>query len=196
MRSLAFVTAAAALVIAGSPLPGQDPTPAPAPPPSSPPTQQPTPAPGTWAAEAGVNSGVSILKFRNPRSAWITNFAASYRKSEYEGDPALDPYDRTSFFGQVTLGLRSYGRPGERVRPFSTVAGIVTVVSSGGPARVGFGIAGESGGAYFFSPHVSLGAGVRLNVARQSFREEFGTDVLSTHITAALQTLFLGAVYF
>lgn len=196
MRSTAFVLVVAALFSAGSSLVGQEPIPEPTQPVPQP-AHQPTPAPGTWAAEAGVNSGVSILKFRNPRLAWITNVSASYRRSEYEGDPAFDPEDRTTFFGQLMLGLRSYGRAGEQVRPFSTIAGIVTVTSSGSPARVGFGLAGESGGAYFFSPHVSLGAGVRLHVARQSFRDEFGgSGVSSTHVTAQLQTLFLGAVYF
>lgn len=154
------------------------------------------PRKGSWGAEAGFGTGVSLLHFRSDRSAWIVGVNGAYNKHAVEVDGVPDEED-TSISAQLRLGLRSYGRAGQALRPFHTVAGLVSVIGGSRIPRLGYGLVGESGGAYFFSPQLSLGAGASVIALRSSYHENFGgPDYLVTSTSITVQLFFAGAVYF
>lgn len=63
---------------------------------------------------------------------------------------------------------------------------------------MGYGLAGDVGAAYFFTPHVSLGASGELSARYSATHRDFGVlgqqDVKNYNVVFALN--LLGAVYF
>src|SRR5687768_14710845 len=83
------------------------------------------PKAGTWAAEASSGPSASLLKFRNDKSAWVFGINALYQQENTEETPPAPSFDQDITLIQARLGLRRYGLARERMRPFSTLSGIV-----------------------------------------------------------------------
>jgi hypothetical protein len=154
------------------------------------------PAAGTWAAEAGA--GGSLLRFRSPASAWILGGTVTHTQTDIEtsgGLPAIDPDPVTR--ATLRLGIRRYRNEGQPLRPFYTIAPIVTFFHSGS-SEWGLGGMLEAGAAHFFSRHVSLGASGALTGTLQfASSSGGGTEIKArTLIIEASVVRVLAAVYF
>lgn len=154
------------------------------------------PRAGSWAAEATPSGEVSLLRFSNSTSAWLVGFGGSYFRHDEESGPIELELTTVT----LRLGFRGYRSPEERFRPFHTVAGLVEYISAEGRASPPWAFGGqlEYGGAYFFTPRVSLGTSLELRgMYGRGSREVFGapeTNVTEIRISTGLR--FLGAVYF
>src|SRR5688500_14720372 len=116
--------------------------------------QDPGPRAGSWGAETSLDNDVSLLRFRSRTSAWLAGFSGFYVKHEEEDDTFEAELTAIS----LRLGMRFYRAPESRLRPFTTVAALVRYLDGTGSPPWAFGAQFEYGGAYFFTPHVSLGA--------------------------------------
>ena len=110
------------------------------------------PEKGTWGAEAAVGSfeSGSVLHFLSPQ--WAVLGSASLRTTRFNGESTTDATFTSS---SVALGARRYGRTGLGLRPLLGFGASIGKFQTSG--TVG-GVYGEAGAAYFFSPHLSLGA--------------------------------------
>jgi hypothetical protein len=154
------------------------------------------PKAGTWAAEASSGPSASLLKFRNDRSAWVFGINATYLQEDSEATPPT-PFDQDVTMIQARLGLRRYGVARDRMRPFSTLSGIVGYQDLSFQKAWEVGAAAEVGAAWFFSPHVSLGAAGDVSLTYGKGERDFGTPEKFTTITAQFSGFRLvGAVYF
>jgi hypothetical protein len=159
------------------------------------------PIAGSWAAEGLVSSlgiGASVLRFRSTQSAWIVGLNASggVRRQEFAAT-AFTPAERTTIrFVSVDLrlGQRRYGSPGMRLRPLGG-AGVLGSYQGGGGQRLwAAGVYGEGGAAFFFNPHVSLGASGEVRVV---YDEQRGGTLTAREVTLrGTLARLLGTVYF
>jgi hypothetical protein len=156
------------------------------------------PKAGTWAAEGTTNTA-SLLRFRSPTSAWILSASILYLHEEDEiSGPTPSSTTDDAFSVQMSVGLRTYRRPEERIRPFTTlraIAGYRNDFARGWSV----GGAGDVGAAYFFSSHVSLGVSGALNVIYEQLERDagFGNTLRDKTLVARFDGFrLLGAVYF
>lgn len=160
--------------------------------------QEEGPKAGTWGAEAGSGGSATLLRFRNPTSAWTLGFAAAYTHQE----------SRTAGFGgtstrvddllssELRFGLRKYRENQSRVKPFTTVGVILGYNKSTLNKGWRYGAATDFGAAYFFSPHVSLGTAGEFSLTYQD-AEDQATAFAQSQLTARFSGFrLLGAVYF
>jgi hypothetical protein len=164
-------------------------------------TQVSGPNPGSWAAEGVVGSvgvGASVLRFRSTQSAWIVGMNASgvVRREDIAATP-FQPADRVTIRSasvDLRLGQRRYASPGMRLRPLAG-AGVLGSYQGGGGLRLwAAGIYGEGGAAFFFSPHVSLGASGEVRLV---YDEQRGGNVTAREVMLrATLARLLGTVYF
>lgn len=159
------------------------------------------PVAGTWAAEASTTTSASLLRFRSPSSAWVLNVALAYQRREEDQPTGLPTFDTdASFFtSDVRIGIRSYRRVPQRVRPFTTVSAVVGFEDSNFSTNGWrFGAALELGASYFFSPHLSMGVSNALVATYQFTRRDLNGETLDGSIVTATLGGFrlLGAVYF
>jgi hypothetical protein len=117
---------------------------------------------GTWAAEVGSTSGLSVdgagssaalLRFFSKQTALVSSFGFS--RTERSGSSTFGSNDFSTLALQV--GVRRYTRSGLGLRPIIGGGLLVSRISSGGNTDTGIGGYGEAGAAWFFNPHVSLG---------------------------------------
>jgi hypothetical protein len=156
------------------------------------------PKAGTWGAEASPGTG-ALLRFRTPTSAWILSTSIFFEHVEEESTGPFPPSPtRDLVFGRISAGIRTYRRPQERVRPFTTLGAIVGYRNDFAKGWA-FGGAGEIGTAYFFSSHVSLGVAGILSVVYERLEQGVGggATTRTKSISANFDGFrFLGAVYF
>jgi hypothetical protein len=101
--------------------------------------------------------------------------------------------DQHIFTANLRLGLRYYGEPTERARPLMTLSALVGYQDYGG-TQLSLGGAAQAGGAYFFTPHLSLGVAGEISVQRT--RDRVGGIESKGVITRFDGFRVLGAVYF
>ena len=156
--------------------------------------QEVVPRAGSWGAEASVDNDVSLLRFRSSTSAWLVGFSGFYLKRDEEDDTFETELTAIS----LRLGMRFYRAPTSRLRPFTTVAALVRYLDGIGSPPWAFGAQFEYGGAYFFTPRVSLGASfdVRGLYGSGTSDQGIGPEVEVTEFTLSSGLRFLGAVYF
>lgn len=154
------------------------------------------PRAGSWAAEATPSGEVSLLRFRSSTSAWLIGFSGFYNKRDE--DTAGGGLDGETTTALVRLGWRGYRATQSRVRPFTTIAALVGYDDIVFGPTWNFGGQFEYGGAYFFTPNVSLGASLALRAVYGSGSREqpLGAEVDVTQLTINTGLRFLGAVYF
>ncbi|WP_353266521.1 hypothetical protein [Gemmatimonas sp.] len=126
------------------------------------------PEKGTWGAEASINGGPagsggqggSLIAFVTPTVALTGGLSFSRTSSRGE---FIDESNLLFTPGITTVasnvGVRRYGRNGLGLRPIYG-GGVLYTVRSVHGARRDNGVGGyaEAGAAWFFNPHVSLGA--------------------------------------
>jgi hypothetical protein len=116
------------------------------------------PEKGTWGAEVslGNNEGASVLRFQSPRWALLASGTASSLRVKD------DITGRTSSFNSVALrvGARRYARSGLGLRPVTGFgATYLNNTNTLGSSDSGqYGVYGELGASWFFTPHLALGA--------------------------------------
>jgi hypothetical protein len=129
------------------------------------------PPQGAWGAEAsyGPSTGVSLLRFSSPRTAWLLGAFVylGQEASDQSTQTGITRSTNTTASLNVRVGRRWWtGEPNERMRPFVGL-GVAGGFSKFGNTRTLEGSAiGELGATYFFGPHVSLGTAGELSVAR------------------------------
>lgn len=156
---------------------------------------------GTWGAEVSlVNSG-ALLRFRSARTAWVLGVSGSARRTEIDADLSPFASDAVSDgFSYLTLGLRRYGGTGA-FRPLAG-AGVIASYSfqaAGADSRnIGAGAYAEYGAAWFFNPHVSLGAlgSVDAGWNRQRIKGDGSVQTYTTISATARAVRVVGSVYF
>ena len=142
------------------------------------------PVAGTWGGEAsvGTGQGASLLLFQSPRWALLAGGTIQSTTSTFVGGDVAGTNRFT--LTALRVGARRYGRSGLGIRPIAGLGLLVAGATGDGTQVGGYG---ELGAAYFFNPHVSLGASAELNIlARDGGGTSFGA-------TLARLT---GAVYF
>jgi hypothetical protein len=158
------------------------------------------PKAGTWAAEASSGPSASLLKFRNDKSAWVFGITALYQQENEEPTPPGVSLGQDVTLVQARLGFRRYGLARDRMRPFSTISGIVGYEDFGVQKGWQVGAAAEVGASWFFSPHVSMGAAGDLSLTYGKADRDFGFGTPATKITTITAQFsgfrLLGAVYF
>jgi hypothetical protein len=162
---------------------------------------------GQWGAEASIGDGQSatLLRFRSPTSAWLLSFGGRVSGATLETSGSLEEENATMWSVDARLGMRSYRASSGAFRPFTTVGAL----GSYSDGEQGFNDATtwtagaflELGGAWFFTPHVSLGASGELNAAYRETKAQSGgfpeTDLkLKSWMVEAGRIRLLGAVYF
>ena len=82
---------------------------------------------GTWGAEASFPQSATLLRFRNPGSAWLLGLTADYSQQEFSASGTTLNTDATQhgFNALLRGGIRFYREPTKPVRPFIGVAGLV-----------------------------------------------------------------------
>jgi hypothetical protein len=123
---------------------------------------------GTWAAEAatgggfGVNVGqsASLLRFVSPSTALIGGLSVSRTSIESQATFATTTSAITTSLTSISLqaGVRRYARTGLGLRPLYGAGVLFSRQSGYGATDNSVGGYAEAGAAWFFNPHVSLGA--------------------------------------
>ena len=161
------------------------------------------PRSGTRGAEVAIGEFASgrLLRFTSPTAAWLlgADFVV-IRESAEQSLPfgGTDDDTRTSVRVAARAGVRGYREPGRALRPF-TGAGLTGTILRPGPGFQSWdaGLYGELGAAYFFSPHVSLGAVGELSVGYGEDRRGSVSDLRVTRWRVGSSLVrVLGAVYF
>lgn len=128
-----------------------------------------------WGVEASTGGTGSLLRFRNPTSAWVLNAAFFYDRIDEPDPPSpLARGDLQLISAEARFGMRFYRRVQEKTRPFTTVSALLGYqgIGSGGGTRPG--VALELGASHFFTRHVSLGGSVDLRGYYWRQREQSG----------------------
>jgi hypothetical protein len=138
------------------------------------------PESGTWAAEAStggtpgglLGQSAAILRFLSPKAALIGDFSFSHS----DGDASLISAGNSSAVS-LRAGVRSYMRSGLGLRPI-VGGGVLFSRQSFGTAKFNAaGAYGEAGAAWFFNPHVSLGALGSLSAVNGNDRWTVGGSI-------------------
>lgn len=158
--------------------------------------QETGPRAGSWGAEATPGGEVSLLRFQSNTSAWLIGFAGFYNKRQEDG--GAGGLEGETTYAALRLGWRGYRASESRVRPFTTVAGLVEYDDNVFGPMWNFGGQFEYGAAYFFTRNVSLGASFDLRAlyGTGSRDQPLGGEVDVTEIRVNTGLRFLGAVYF
>ena len=158
------------------------------------------PAAGTWGAEAANGGSASLLRFRSANSAWLIGFNGQYSKivaaftNPVTGTTTEDRDE--DWFAQARFGLRWYSSSDTKLRRFSTLSATVGYNGGNGDGPV-FGASGELGGAWFFTPHVSLGTSATLSADWMHGNANGTSSFIRDYVTVQLSGFrLLGAVYF
>jgi len=156
------------------------------------------PKAGTWGVEgASFSSGASLLRFSSPRSALLLGATLNYQKVETDGGGTGINSDLTA--AEIRLAFRRYRHVDASLRPFFALGPIIRYSKAGDSDGWGFGGSFDVGASYFFTPHLSLGAGYELSAVVQKMEAPtvFGppANQTVTQIRAGGVRL-LGAVYF
>jgi hypothetical protein len=197
MSTIAYLRpllAAAVLLLAPTVLDAQEP----------PPRDTLGPRAGRWAAEVGAGTGLSgtLLRFRSPATAWLLGVDGSFAQSRQElpdpfGGTQTETVTQVDLFARI--GLRRYRTTQSALRPFTSAGLLGGIGRFDGTRTWAAGVFAELGAAYFFSPHVSLGAagGLRASYGEMRADSQFGPSVRSrTIFISASAVQVLGAVYF
>jgi hypothetical protein len=157
------------------------------------------PKAGTWGAEASTGPSASLLKFRTDKSAWVFGINALYQQENEETTTPGVTLDQDITLVQARLGIRRYGLARDRMRPFSTLSGIIGYQDLSFEQGWEVGAAAEVGASWFFSPHVSLGAAGDVSLTYGKAERDFGVSPTMKVTTIRAQFSgfrLLGAVYF
>jgi hypothetical protein len=139
------------------------------------------PVKGTWGGEASVGGdgqGASLLRFQSPQ--WALLVGGSIRSTTGAGftGGARERYTAAG----LRIGARRYGGSGLGVRPLLGLG--VNIFGATGQSNE-LGAYGEAGAAYFFNPHLSVGATAELSAAgREGGGSSFGASL--ARLTAAV----------
>jgi hypothetical protein len=163
--------------------------------------QENGPKAGTWGGEASAVGGVgTLLRFHSPERALAIGLRLDYLSQKVTQTPPTTgvDFDTKTFNAQLRLGVRRYRRVPERLR---THSGISVIVGNFTGDQRGYeiGSAFESGAAYFFSPHVSLGVSSDVSVIISQTKRDLGSGTTFEFdtVNAGFSGFRLvGAVYF
>jgi hypothetical protein len=127
------------------------------------------PRTGAWGAEISSGSlfSASLLHFSSPSAAWMFGGSFSFSHQDFDRDNGTTTNHMTITSGSYDLqGGRRWWRGAARdaFRPLLGVGAISSFRSGSGLASVTGGLYGETGGSYFFGPHVSLGVTGQLSL--------------------------------
>lgn len=153
-----------------------------------------------WGGELCVSCGATLLRFRNPNSAWLLGGSASYTHLHSETTSPFGPGDienTDAFSATLRAGIRFYHGPQLGMRPFTSFAALVGF-TTGDFDAVRYGTTGELGASYFFTSHVSLGVSASLTLdVLQSKRTFSSATVQDRYVNVAFDGVnLLAAVYF
>ena len=162
--------------------------------------QEAGPPAGAWGAEAATTSSASLLRFRTPRSAWLIGVSGGFTMIESQSVNSVTGVEEEEtsedFFTDLRLGFRDYSDGTGKLRRFSTLSGIIGYNRNALGKGWRYGAGGELGAAYFFNPHVSLGASGEVVGTYSALA---GSDAGDEHTIITIQFSgfrLLGAVYF
>jgi hypothetical protein len=154
------------------------------------------PARGSWGGELCFSCGVTLLKFRDTTAAWLLGFSGQFTRIRVEQNAVPTPPPEDQWVAIAHLGHRWYGRSSTPFRPFYSLAGTIGA-DGGGSTGLVYGGTADLGGAWFFSPHLSLGTAGVLDVMHRTFEDQAGTFTFRERMwTAALTMNLMASVYF
>lgn len=119
-----------------------------------------------WGAEASIANGVgaSLMHVRPSGTAWLVSLTANGSTNRVEiGPPLSESQKFTSATAALSFGLRHYRGHGA-VRPYLEGGLFGDYGWAVAQHRIGGGVYGEIGAAYFVAPHVTLGVAQVLNL--------------------------------
>ena len=152
-----------------------------------------------WGAEASIGelAGAHLLRFTSARTAVLIGFEADIARRTEERLVGPDTHEEQHYtLGGVTgrLGLRRYGPATVGLRPL-VGAGLSGSYRSSGPVADSWAIApyAEAGAAWFFTPHISLGAAGQLSAGYRGLASS--VEIREWYVRFGPMRL-LGAVYF
>lgn len=162
--------------------------------------QEPGPAKGTWGIEGSMSFGATLMRFRTPDKAWLLGVSAqlSEEKREATTPAGTSTSSTTSHSATLSVGHRWYRQPRGRFRSYTSLRGMLGS-SSFSSRNYYVGAGAGLGGAWFFSPHVSLGGEGTLDALYQDQESTSGTgSTFSTRrIGVQLNAVrMVAAVYF
>ena len=155
------------------------------------------PARGSWGGELCFSCGVTLLKFRDTTAAWLLGVNGQFTRIRVEqnGVPVTSPDDQ--LLATLRLGHRWYGKGSTQFRPFYSLAGTIGVDGGNSFDGLVYGGTGNLGGAWFFTPHLSLGTAGVLDVLHREFEDQAGTFTIRQRMwTASLSINLMASVFF
>lgn len=153
------------------------------------------PTKGTWGAETSFQPQATLLKFRNASRAWFLGITAHYFHQTLEAGGFRQRVDNLQLDSR--FGARFYSDTLGALRPYMSIGAIGGFIG-GNVSGWTAGGAMDAGAAYFFSPHVSLGASGEFSVETRRTRQSSDAVATRQSFSSAGFNGFkvLGTVYF